>query len=157
MHNPEPEGYDCPFCRVARGEDGRWNTRADVVYRDNETTAFVGPKWWPRNEGHAIVIPNRHVEHLYDAPPELLGALYDTVRRVAIAIRASYGCDGTSTRQHNEPGAMQDVWHLHVHVFPRWEDDRLYERTGEARWVEAEERAPYAERLRAALRDLTES
>jgi histidine triad (HIT) family protein len=151
VHNHEPPGYDCPFCRVARGEDGRWNLAQDVVWRDAETTAFVAPKWWPRNAGHAIVIPNAHVENLYDATNEVLAAVYATARRVAIAIRETYGCDGTSTRQHNEPGGHQDVWHLHVHVFPRWVDDGLYARDAEQRWVEADERAPYAERLRAAL------
>lgn len=61
------------------------------------------------------------------------------------------GCDGTSTRQHNEPAGSQDVWHLHVPVFPRYEGDRLYERHEEKRWASPEERAPYAANVRAAL------
>jgi len=81
----------------------------------------------------------------------LLGALYATVRRIAVAMRAAYGCTGTSTRQHNETGAGQDVWHLHAHVFPRTEGDLLYARDAEFRWTTPAERAPYAARLRAAL------
>ena len=79
----------------------------------------------------------------------MLAAVAVTVRRVATAIRDTYGCDGTSTRQHNDPGGGQDVWHLHVHVFPRYDGDRLYERTPEARWTEPEERWRSAARLRA--------
>jgi histidine triad (HIT) family protein len=147
----EPDGYSCPFCRLVAGGEGRWNLQDDVVWRDDRTTALVAPRWWPRCEGHAIVIPNEHVENLYEIDDALLGDVYATVRRVAIAIRKAYACAGTSTRQHNEPAGYQDVWHLHVHVFPRFEDDGLYTRHAESRWVEADERRPYAERLRAAL------
>ena len=66
-------------------------------------------------------------------------------------MRASYDCAGISTRQHNEPAGGQDVWHLHVHVFPRHVDDRLYERHRETCWAPPEEREPYADRLAAAL------
>ncbi len=149
MH--EPPGYDCPFCRLLRGVETERNRLADVVWRDETTTAFVSPKWWPGNPGAAIVIPNRHVENLYAIDDALLGDVYATAKRVATAMRAAYGCMGTSTRQHNEPGGNQDVWHFHVHVFPRSEDDGLYGRDGESRWVDASERGGYAERLRAAL------
>ena len=74
--------------------------------------------------------------------------MYATAGRVAVAIRETYECEGTSTRQHNEPGAAQDVWHLHVHVFPRREGDDLYARDAEWRRTTPEARAPHAERLR---------
>jgi histidine triad (HIT) family protein len=147
----EPVGYDCPFCRLLRGVETERNRLDDVVWRDDLTTAFISPKWWPANEGHVIVIPNRHVENLYEIADDELAAVYTTAKRVAIAIREAYGCEGTSTRQHNEPAGGQDVWHLHVHVFPRYEGDELYERHADVGWASPEERAPFAARLRAAL------
>ena len=63
-------------------------------------------------------------------------------------MKAAYDCEGTSTRQHNEPAGYQDVWHLHAHVFPRYPGDRLYERHEEKRWATPEERAPYAANAR---------
>jgi len=105
--------------------------------------------WWPKNRGHVLVVPNDHYENLYEIPDDVLAAVYATAKRIAGALRAAYGCDGTSTRQHNEPGGGQDVWHFHVHVFPRYEGDRLYQTHDAARWVSAEERAPYAEKLQA--------
>ena len=75
--------------------------------------------------------------------------MWDLVQRVAVAMRAAYACDGISVRQHNEPAGGQDVWHLHVHVFPRYDGDRLYERNLEARWVATDERAGYARALAA--------
>jgi histidine triad (HIT) family protein len=70
---------------------------------------------------------------------------------VALAFKAVYDCDGVSTRQHNEPGGTQDVWHYHVHVFPRYTGDSLYLTQNQRRFVTPEERRPYAERLRAYL------
>jgi histidine triad (HIT) family protein len=148
----EPEG--CTFCSLATGGDALQTTRNDVVYRDDATTAFVSAKWWPGNEGHVLVIPNRHSRDIYDIPDYDLAAVYITAKRMAIAIRRSYGCQGTSMRQHNEPGGGQHVPHFHVHVFPRWVGDELYERSDEARWTTADERVPFVTRLRDALREV---
>ena len=125
----------------------------DVVWRDERTTAFISPRWWPKNHGHVLVIPNEHVENLYAIDDDLLGAVYATAKRIAIGLKEAYRCDGTSTRQHNEPAGDQDVWHVHVHVFPRYPGDRLYQRHEELRWATPAERAPYAAKLRAALAD----
>lgn len=141
----------CTFCAIAAGEEVLLTTRDDVVWRDGATTAFVAARWWPGNEGHVLVIPNRHARDIYAIADDDIAAVYQTAKRIAAAIRASYDCEGTSLRQHNEAGAGQDVFHFHVHVFPRRTDDRLYERTGEARWTTPTERTPYAARLRKAL------
>jgi histidine triad (HIT) family protein len=142
---------DCPFCRLLRDEETERNRLADIVYADEFTTAFLTPKWWPANPGHVIVIPNEHVENLYGMPDELLGAVYGTARRVAVAMKDAYRCQGTSTRQHNEAAGQQDVWHFHVHVFPRFHGDELYARQHESRWVGPEERRIYADRLKRCL------
>ncbi|CAD6011181.1 HIT family protein [Agreia sp. COWG] len=92
-----------------------------------------------------------HVENLYDLEADDSRAVWQLTQQTAIALRAAYGCDGTSIRQHNEPAGGQDVWHLHVHVFPRWSGDELYRRDAEASWVSAKERERYAARLRAQL------
>ena len=146
-----PNGYICPFCRLLLGEETEHNRLADIVWQDERTTAFISPRWWPKNHGHVLVIPNEHVENLYTIDDDLLGAVYATAKRIAIALKTAYGCEGTSTRQHNEPAGNQDVWHLHVHVFPRYPRDRLYERHEEKRWASPEERTPYAAKLRAVL------
>jgi histidine triad (HIT) family protein len=98
-----------------------------------------------------IVVPNEHFENLYEIPDETLGAVYAAAKRMALALKAVYRCDGTSTRQHNEAAGGQDVWHFHVHAYPRYLDDRLYQNHDRVRWTDPEERAPYAERLRGWL------
>jgi histidine triad (HIT) family protein len=151
VFNHEPDDYACPFCRIVAGEESAHNRRQDVVVSAESATAFVSPKWWPNNHGHVLVIPNAHHENLYDLPAEAGHAVHDLVRDVAIAMRTAYGCDGISTRQHNEPSGHQDVWHYHVHVYPRYDGDDLYLTTAYPELVTADRRLPYAEKLRAQL------
>jgi histidine triad (HIT) family protein len=150
VFNHEPEGYSCPFCRLVRGEEdaGGVNREADVVRRSGLATAFIAPRWWPNNHGHVLVVPDAHHENLYDLPSESGHAVHDLVREVAIAIRETYGCAGTSVRQHNEPAGHQTVWHYHAHVYPRYPDDALYSSRPYPEYVSAEARLPFAERLR---------
>jgi len=144
-------GEPCAFCSVAAGGATQNTTQADVVFRDEATTAFIGAKWWVNNPGHVLVIPNAHFENLYDVSAEALAAVYATVQRVALAMKQAYECNGVSTRQHNEPAGNQDMFHLHVHVFPRWRHDELYEHHTETWWPSADEKLPYAEKLRRCL------
>ena len=111
----------------------------------------VSPKWWPANPGAVLVIPRAHHENLYDLPAATGHAVRDLIQVVATAIRGAYACEGTSIREHNEPAGNQDVWHLHVHVFPRFDSDQLYPRHREAAYVAAEERRPYADLLAQEL------
>ena len=150
MQTHAPPGYVCPFCAIVRGEDNPpWTSQADVVHRDEATTAWVNGRWWENNPGGAVVVPNRHVENMYGLDRELAGAIHETARRVALAMKVGFSCDGISTRQHNEPAGYQEVWHYHLHVFPRYDGDDLYGST--ARLTTADERAPYAASLRSAL------
>ena len=89
-------------------------------------TAFMALLWWPNNEGHVLIIPNQHFENIYDLPRQYAHRIQDLAQEIAIAFKHIYGCDGVSTRQHNEPAGNQDVWHYHLHVFPRYAGDNLY-------------------------------
>ena len=146
----EPEGYRCPFCRVAAGEDLRDNStkQSDIVYRDDLVTAFISSAWWPANAGHLLIVPSGHYEQIHAIPDDVLAAVQVVGKRIALALHEVYGCDGTSFRQHNGPGGNQEVWHYHLHVFPRYVGDELYARTYERRDTTPAERAAYAAKLR---------
>lgn len=148
MITHEPENYVCPFCNFLAGTETDYNQKQDIVYQNEFTTAFVSPKSWVNNVGHVLVVPNKHFESLYNIPNSLLAEVYKTVKKVAIAVRGSYECNGVSTRQHNEPAGDQDVWHFHVHVFPRYNNDQLYKNHDQYGFVDAKTRLPYAEKLR---------
>ncbi len=148
MYSHAPENYECPFCRIASGVFEGYTQSSDVVYRDHIVTAFVASHWWQNNPGHVLVVPNRHIENIYDLTPDVAIYVYELARQLAIAFKEVYGCDGTSIRQHSEPAGNQDVWHFHLHVFPRYDNDRLYELHRTKRLTTPEERRPYAEKLR---------
>ena len=148
MFNHEPASYKCPMCKLVRHEDDEINKAEYVVYEDEKTLAYIAPLWWVNNPGNVLVIPKEHVENIYNISDELLANVYKTAKKIAIAIRKSYPSEGTSTRQHNEPAGGQDVWHFHVHVFPRYTNDNLYKNQDSYEWVGAEKRMHFVNILK---------
>jgi len=148
MISHEPKDYICPFCHWLAGNETEYKQNGDIVYQTKDVTAFIAPKWWINNPGHVIVIPNTHHENIYSIDERTLRAVYSAVKKVAMAIRETYDCTGTSTRQHNEPDGNQDVWHFHVHVYPRYKNDELYKNHDNKKFVSPEERKPYADKLK---------
>lgn len=103
---------------------------------------MVGQESWT-----CLSCPKKHFENIYNIPDTLLADVYITVKKIAIAIKTTYKSDGTSTRQHNEPAGNQNVWHFHVHVFPRYDNDELYKNHDKKRWVTREERLVFVDKL----------
>ncbi len=151
MFNHEPENYICPFCVFLRDGSNLVNQPQDLVYQDKFATAFVAPRWWPNNEGHVLIIPNEHFENLYDLPQSYAHRIQDIAQAIAIAFKHTYHCDGVSTRQHNEPAGNQDVWHYHLHIFPRYQDDKLYHSRRSDVDAALDKRQMYAEKLKCFL------
>lgn len=150
MYNHEPEDYVCPFCLIVKGIENEhvYTKQSDIIYRDNDITAFIASHWWPKTSGHVLVIPNEHYENVYDIPDEILSKVQVFGKKVALALKEVYPCDATSFRQHNEEHGNQDVWHYHLHVFPRYKEDNFYLTHNEKRRSEPEERLEYARKLR---------
>jgi histidine triad (HIT) family protein len=151
MYNHAPDDYVCPFCLLLRNIENVYvsSVETDVFFHNDVVTAFIGSHQWPNNAGSAIVIPDEHFENIYDLPLDLATSIHALARAVALAMKAVYGCDGVSMRQHNEPAGNQDVWHYHLHVFPRYEGDRLY--LSHRALMAADERARYAQKLGARM------
>ena len=123
-----PLDYFCPFCAVLAGQEHEsvWSVPGDIVYRNEVGAALIAAGGSPNNPGHVLVIPVAHFENLYELPEREGTAMFRITRAIARAMKATSGCTGVSTRQHNEPHGNQDVWHVHTHVFPRFENDQLY-------------------------------
>lgn len=147
MYNHAPENYDCPFCRIVR--EIAAGGRPDSVFQDSTVTAFLSLHDPANALGHVIIIPNGHYENIYDLPIPLAAEIHACSRAVALAMKIAYPCDGVTLRQNNEPAGGQDVWHYHLHVYPRYVGDNF---PGVVKTVTSEEkRAEYAKRLRAQL------
>ena len=144
-----PEGYDCPFCRIVRGGFTDRVSTDHVVRRYERVTVFMNPRWWENVRGNVLVVPNEHYENLYELPIEYGTPIQQAQRDAAMAMKLAFECDGVSTRQHNEAAGNQEVWHYHLHVFPRWEGDNFYRTHGY--WAPADELMEKTEQLRAIL------
>ena len=152
MYNHAPKDYICPLCQIAKGESTTLGLQEDaVIFRDELVTAFVAGKWWRLNPGHVIIVPNQHIENLYDLPGDIGYRIFDISKKTAIALKEAYGCDGVSTKQHNEHAGNQEVWHYHLHVLPRYEKDNHYLNHEDTYWPTMEERRPYADKLKRYL------
>jgi len=149
MHNHSPENYICPLCQIARGEvTEKGNQEESVVFRDKNLTIFIAGKWWRSNPGHVIIIPNSHIENIYDMPEAMGHKIFDFSKKVATVLKETYKCDGVSTRQHNEPAGNQDVYHFHLHIFPRYKGDNLYLNHEDTYWPSQAEKQPYVDKLK---------
>ena len=139
----------CVFCRILRGE----LTPGVVAFRDSQTAVFPSLHQQPRNRGHALVVPVRHVEQIYDLDGDIAGPLMTTLARVAAAVKSVCSADGVSIRQNNERHGDQDVFHVHFHVIPRFAGDGFIGLGRSLGTVEVplEERIEQATRLSAAL------
>jgi histidine triad (HIT) family protein len=151
MYNHAPDDYVCPFCLLVQGieDEHVLSVRADIVYQDDTVTAFISSHQWPNNPGNTIIVPNEHAENIYDLPVRFAPRIHELARALALAMKVVYSCDGVSTRQHNEPAGNQDVWHYHLHVTPRYTNDRFY--ASRRALMPAGERAKHAQKLRAQL------
>jgi histidine triad (HIT) family protein len=135
----------CTFCTIAAGDPG---ADAHVVYADADVVAFLDHR--PVFKGHTLVIPRRHVVTLPELPDSLLVPVFSVARRVAAAMEAGFGADGTFVANNNR--ISQSVAHLHVHVVPRHRKDGLrgffWPRV---KYDSDEDAAEVAARLRAAI------
>lgn len=108
----------CVFCRIAQKQ-----SPGSVVYEDETVMAFLDTS--PLNEGHTLIIPKEHYENIFEIPAELLAYLHIVSKRIAIAVRKATRADGISIFQQNGKAADQEILHLHIHVVPRYEGQRM--------------------------------
>src|SRR5215212_5869878 len=131
---------DCIFCKIVAGE-----MPANKVDEDEHTVAFMDLNPWTR--GHALVIPREHTPNLYEAPEDTLRRTAVTAQIVARRLRDRLGADGINTLNSTGEAAWQTVFHYHVHVIPRYEDDPL-QLPGKPQEVDQDELAKLADELR---------
>jgi histidine triad (HIT) family protein len=132
------------FAKILRGE-----MPCVRVFEDEIALAFMDI--FPQSPGHALVVPKGvEVRNLIDLPPERVGPLFERVQRLARASVRAFEPDGVVVTQFNGAPAGQTVFHLHVHVIPRYENLPM-ERHHQGKMADAELLRQQAARLAAAL------
>ena len=130
------------FARILRRE-----LPCQKVYETNGVLAFMDIM--PRGDGHVLVIPKARARNILDVKPEDLAELMKAVQVVARAAKEAFSADGLTIQQFNESAGGQVVFHLHVHVIPRFDGVPMRPHTGEMEKPEV--LAANAGKIRAVL------
>ena len=132
------------FAKILRGE-----IPAVKVYEDDEVLAFMDI--FPQTRGHLLVVPKDvRARNLLELPAERVGPLMGRVHRLTIAATNALKPDGITVTQFNGEDAGQTIFHLHVHIIPRWEAKPLG-RHASGGMAKPEELEPVAAKIRAEL------
>ncbi|TFJ93530.1 HIT family protein [Lentibacillus salicampi] len=107
---------DCIFCKIIDGE-----IPSAKVYEDEAVYAFLDIS--QVTKGHTLVIPKTHTKNIYETPPEVASELFKRIPTIANAIKKVYQPIGMNLLNNNEKPADQSVFHLHVHLLPRYGED----------------------------------
>lgn len=109
---------NCIFCKILAGE-----IPSTAVYEDDDFKAILDVN--PAARGHVIILPKNHAANIYELPDEDASKIMMVAKKIATAIEKAYHCDGVNILQNNGEAAGQTVFHLHVHVIPRFKGDTV--------------------------------
>ncbi len=132
----------CVFCRIVDGTESAY-----VVDEDAGTMAFLDLN--PIAPGHTLVVPKVHTDDLWSVDAETAAAIMRATHRVARLMQSVLALDGLNLLHATRAAAFQSVFHLHVHVVPRWDTDTLSEPPWPQPPGDPEQLADIASRLRA--------
>ena len=107
----------CIFCKIANGE-----IPGATIYEDDDFRVILDLS--PASKGHALVLPKEHCANMFEMPDELVSKAYVVAKKVAARMKDYLGCDGYNVLQNNGLAAGQTVFHFHIHLIPRMENDK---------------------------------
>lgn len=107
---------NCIFCKIANGD-----IPSKILYEDDEFKVILD--LGPATKGHALILPKNHYANLYELPDETASKVMILAKKMAINMTEKLKCDGFNLVQNNGKAAGQTVFHFHLHLIPRYEDD----------------------------------
>ena len=134
---------NCIFCKIANGE-----IPSTTLYEDEDFRVILD--LGPATRGHALLLPKEHYQDLFALDDETASKVLVTAKKVAGKIKKAMGADGFNLVQNNGEAAGQTVFHLHVHLIPRYQDD-----TVEIQWkpTQRTDTEELAKKIREAFAD----
>ncbi|MXQ07227.1 HIT domain-containing protein [Alphaproteobacteria bacterium GH1-50] len=132
----------CIFCSLIAGE-----APGHVLFRDDQVIAFLSL------EGHPLIAPIKHTIGLAGLDEEASAGILLAAKRVADAVRAATNCEGVNLILSDGQAAGQDVFHLHMHVKPRWHGDDV-RLTWSTAPVPEDDRTALANHIRTHMQEL---
>ena len=109
---------NCIFCKIANGE-----IPSATLYEDEDFRVILD--LGPASKGHALILPKEHATNLFDLPEKYVHGALGVAQKVGKRLYDGLGCDGFNVVQNNGACAGQTVFHFHMHLIPRFEDDSV--------------------------------
>ena len=109
---------DCIFCKIANGE-----ISSRTLYEDDNFRVIFDIS--PASKGHAIILPKKHAANIFEISEDDASKIYVVAKKVATALSEELQCDGVNILQNNGEAAGQSVFHLHMHIIPRYKNDTV--------------------------------
>lgn len=107
---------NCIFCKIANGE-----IPSAVVYEDENFRAILD--LGPATKGHTLILPKDHFANLLEMPEDKVAEAFILAKKLAVKMKDILNCDGVNIVQNNGQAAGQTVFHFHIHLIPRYEQD----------------------------------
>lgn len=108
---------NCVFCNLA---NGIWDSA--TLYEDDDFRVILD--LGPASRGHALILPKAHYANIYEIPEELAAKAIILAKKMAGIMTEALDCDGFNIVQNNGEAAGQTVFHFHMHLIPRYKDDK---------------------------------
>lgn len=109
---------NCIFCKIANGE-----IPAATIYEDEDFRAILD--LGPASKGHALILPKEHYANLYELDDVVAGKVLVVAKKIISKMKEVLNCDGYNLVQNNGSVAGQTVFHFHMHLIPRYENDEV--------------------------------
>ncbi len=109
---------NCIFCKLANGV-----FETNTIYEDDLVRVILDAS--PATKGHALVLPKEHYRNLFDLDEKYAAHVLVVAKKIANVMKDTLGCTGLNIMQNNEAVAGQTVFHFHLHIIPRYDDDNL--------------------------------
>ena len=109
---------NCIFCKIAGGE-----IPSVTLYEDADFRVIMDIS--PASKGHALILPKEHYANVYELSDELASKVFVLAKDMATKLKDIVGCDGFNILQNNGVAAGQTVFHFHMHLIPRYENDEV--------------------------------
>lgn len=109
---------NCIFCKIANGE-----IPSATLYEDEDFRVILD--LGPASKGHALILPKHHAANLFEMPDELAAKVLPLAKTIGARLQEGLGADGINVVQNNGEAAGQTVFHFHMHLIPRYQNDTV--------------------------------
>lgn len=149
MHTEAPKNYMCPICLGVEGIENEKTLirKNDILFQDEDAMVFIASYFIEGNDGHLIVVPTKHYENMFELPTEIGSKVFEAAKKYAAVMKEAYNCGGVTTLQNNGRDAGQHAFHYHLHLFPRYAGDTMYENMNSKIETTVEERKVFVDKI----------